>query len=125
MNDKDFDRLLEEALRIPIPEGLAERLEQELDRCAAAAGKQSKARRLHRLISAAAAVVLAAAVLLPAGNPPRTPDDTFADPAEAAAAAEDILVFMSAQLNEGLRQVTDAGREFEKANKTLKKYFNK
>ena len=33
MNDKDFDRLLGEALHIAIPKGLGEKLEKQIDRC--------------------------------------------------------------------------------------------
>ncbi|MDR2119014.1 MAG: hypothetical protein LBP25_05735 [Tannerellaceae bacterium] len=124
MNEKDFDRLLDEALHIPLPEGLANRLAGQIDRYAAEEKKRTR-RRLFRAISAVAAVLLAAGIFLTTERTPRAPADTFADPAEAALAAEHALAFMSSQLNKGLNRVSAAGQEFERVNKTIEKHFKK
>ncbi|MDR1257824.1 MAG: hypothetical protein LBK65_00890 [Tannerellaceae bacterium] len=121
MNDEYFDRLLDEALNIPVPEGLAGRLEAQIDRYAAAARR----RRIRLVAGVAASIILAAGIFINTDKQPSGPADTFSDPVEAAAAAERMLTFMSAQLNEGLHQVSEAGEKFEEANHTIDKYFNK
>ncbi|MDR1919557.1 MAG: hypothetical protein LBQ65_07930 [Tannerellaceae bacterium] len=121
MNDNDLDHLIDEALNIPLPPGLGERLEKRIDQYAA----QEKRRRLRRLywpVSAAAIALLCIGIFLQTGEQGH-PADTYSDPAEAAMAAEKALVFMSAQLNKGLAQVTTAGQEFEKVNKVIDKHL--
>ncbi|MDR2388362.1 MAG: DUF3379 domain-containing protein [Tannerellaceae bacterium] len=125
MNEKDFDRLLNEALNIPIPYGLAERLEKQIEQQAAAEKNRTPHTIYYRLISLAAIVLLAIGIFLQINKQPHTPTDTFTDPVEATLAAEQALGFMSRQLNRGLDRITYAQQEFEKANKTLEKYFNK
>jgi hypothetical protein len=125
MNDKDFDRLLDEALRIPIPEGLAERLENRIERLAAAEKKHTLRRRLRWVAGVAAAVLLAAGIFMQTEGRPSVPADTFSNPEEAAEAAGHALAFMSAQMNNGLNRVSAAGQEFEKVNRTIEKHFNK
>jgi hypothetical protein len=124
MNDKDFNHLMDEALHIPIPEGLAERLEKQID-WYAAAEKKRRIRLRYWSTAAAAVALLAIGIFLQTGKRSHTPADTFANPAEAALAAEHALALMSTQLNKGLNQVSTAEQEFEKVNKTIDKYFNK
>jgi dTDP-4-dehydrorhamnose reductase len=123
MNEKDFDRLIDEALDIPVPEGLAGRLEKQIDRYAAA-GRKRRIRRFYWTTGAAAAI-LAAGLFLQTEKRLRAPADTYADPVEAALAAEQTLTFLSAQLNKGLHQAAGAGEEIEKVNKTIEKYLIK
>lgn len=125
MNDKDFDRLLGEALHIAIPKGLGEKLEKQIDRCVEVNKKTSRRPLSYWLISAAAVALLAIGIFLPANRRAHIPADTFTDPAEATVAAEQAITFMSAQLNKGLNRVSIARQEFEKANKTIGKHFNK
>jgi cytochrome c-type biogenesis protein CcmH/NrfG len=122
MNNDNFDRLMEEALNIPLPQGLAGRLEKQID-AYAAREKSHKTHRLYRLAGLAALMLLCIGIFLQTGRQPHTPADTFADPAEAAAAAEHTLAFVSAQLNKGLEQVSNAGQEFEKVNEILNKHL--
>lgn len=126
MNEKDLDKLMDDAIHIPIPEGLGERLEQQIDELAALEKKRSLRRFIVRAASAAAVVLLCVALFLktdPLSH--RSPQlaDTYTDPKEAAAAAEQALAFMSTQLNKGMDQVADAGQEIEKVNQILKKHF--
>ncbi|MDR1939011.1 MAG: DUF3379 domain-containing protein [Tannerellaceae bacterium] len=124
MNDKDFDRLLDEALNIPIPDGLAERLEKQVEQYAARE-KRRRIRRFYWPASAAAIALLCVGIFLQTGKQPSVPADTYTDPVEAAIAAEKALAFMSAQLNKGLAQVSTAGEEFEKVNKVIDKHLKK
>jgi hypothetical protein len=121
MNDNELDRLIDEALNIPLPPGLSGRLEQQIDLLAA----RERKRRARFLLwtAGAAAAMLALALLLPVEQRPIRPADTYTDPREAALAAEQALTFMSAQLNRGLAQVSTAGREFEKINQVLDKHL--
>jgi len=116
MNENQTDSLLRQAAHIPLPPGLAERLEAHIDRLAS----PPKARR-HSLpywaAAAAVAAVVSIAVFLPLGNKP--PTDTFTDPYEAAIAAQQVLAFLSTELNKGLDQVSSAGEEIEKANQIV------
>jgi hypothetical protein len=125
MNEKDFDRLLSEALYIPIPKGLAQRLERKINHHAKAEKNHAFRTAALRLAGLAAALLLAIGIFLQIHRHTPAPADTFSDPAEAAVAAEHALAFMSAQLNKGLNRVSAAGQDFEKVNKTIEKYFNK
>jgi hypothetical protein len=119
MNEKEFDRLLDEALRIPLPTGLAEKLEKQIDQYAA-----SKRRALRGLfLSGAVAAILLAVLFIGTESRLHKPADTFTDPAEAAAVAEQALTLLSVQLNKGLDQVATAGQKLDQANQTIEKYF--
>jgi hypothetical protein len=122
MNSKDFDRLMEEALHISVPEGLAGRLEKQID-ALAAGEKKRKTRRLSAITGLAAAALLGIGIFLHTDRQPHTPADTFTDPAEAALAAEHALAFMSEQLNRGLEQASGAAQEFDKVNEILNKHL--
>ncbi len=127
MDDKDFDRIMDEALDIPIPEGLAERLEQQINNLAAEEKKVKFRRILYWVSGAAAVILLCIGIFL---GTVITPDqkklaDTYTDPAEAALVAEKALAFMSVQLNKGLDQVNDAGQEIGKVNQIVNKHIIK
>ena len=122
MNNKDFDRLMEEALHIPIPEGLAGRLEKRID-AYALREKRHKTRRFYGITGLAAVALLCVGIFLQTSLQRRQPADTFTDPAEAAAAAGQVLAFMSEHLNKGMEHVSTAGQEFEKVNEILTKHL--
>lgn len=124
MNDEEVDRLIDESLEIPLPEGLSERLEAHIDTLAA----NEKKRKLRRLIywatSAAAIVLLCIGIFFKIGEQSHQQvADTFTDPKEAAIVAEKALAFMSTQLNKGLGEVENAGQEIEKVNQILNKHL--
>ena len=127
MDDKELDRMIDEALDIPIPKGLAERLEQHIDHMAA----NEKKRKLHRFIywatSTAAVILLCIGIFMGIESPSNHNKlaDTYTDPAEAAIAAEKALAFMSAQLNKGLEQVNEAGQKIENVNQIVYKHLSK
>ncbi|MDR1558036.1 MAG: hypothetical protein LBS88_13555 [Tannerellaceae bacterium] len=122
MNENDFDRLIEKASGIPLPEGLVGRLEKQIDGYAAREKKQ-RIHRLYRITGIAAALLLGIGIFLQTERQAPGRADTFADPAEAAVAAGHALAFMSVQLNKGLEQVSGAGQEFEKVNEILHKHL--
>ncbi|MDH6305972.1 bacteriorhodopsin [Parabacteroides sp. PF5-5] len=125
MDDKEFDSMIDEALNIPVPEGLAERLEQHIDKLAENEKKQKRHRLTYWATSAAAVILLTIGIFIGTdlqANQARMAD-TYTDPAEAAIAAEKVLAFMSTQLNKGLDQVENAGQEMEKVNQILDKHF--
>ncbi|MDR1356297.1 MAG: hypothetical protein LBJ58_01360 [Tannerellaceae bacterium] len=124
MNDKDFERIIDEAIDITVPDGLARRLEARIDLCASV---EQRRRRLVRLSAGAvaAAVLIAAGIFITVESNPSQPVDTYTDPAEAALAAEYMLTYMSKELNKGINQASAVVGEFEKVNNTLDKYFNK
>jgi hypothetical protein len=125
MNDKEADRLIDESLKIPIPEGLSERLEAHIDALAANEKKRKARRFLYRATAAAAIALLCIGIFLETGkpSPALSATDTFSDPKEAAVVAGQALAFMSAQLNKGIGKIEDAGQEIEKVNRLLDKHF--
>ncbi len=125
MNDKEIDKLIDEALDIPIPEGLAERLEKQIDGLAAREKKRSLRRIVYWASSVAAIALLCIGIFIKTSVSPYQNKlaDTYTDPLEAAMVAEKALAFMSAQLNKGLDQVNDAGQEIEKVNQILNKHI--
>lgn len=127
MDDKELDRMVDEALNIPLPEGLSERLERHVDRLAAGEKKRRIRRLAYRITGIAAVLLLCIGIFIGTGSRSGElhPADTFTDPAEAAFAAGEALAFMSAQLNKGFDQVSDAGEEIEKINQIMYKHLLK
>ncbi|MDR1402664.1 MAG: hypothetical protein LBJ60_03035 [Tannerellaceae bacterium] len=125
MNDKEIDRLIDNSLEIPIPEGLSKRLEAQIDALAADEKKRKTRRFIYRATGAAAIVLLCAGIFWGTGKqtPHLSMADTFSDPKEAAAAAEQALSFLSSQLNKGIAKVENAGQEIEKVNQLLDKHL--
>ena len=126
MDDKELDRMIDKALDVPIPEGLAERLEQHIDQLAANEKRHKLRRFTLWATSAAAAILLGVGIFigtdLPSFNQTQMAD-TYTDPEEAAIAAEKALAFMSTQLNKGLEQVADAEQEINNVNKIVYKHL--
>lgn len=127
MDDKDLDRTMDEILDIPIPKGLAERLEQQIDALAAQEKRHKSRRFIYWASSAAAVMLLCVGIFFGTSTLPHQSKlaDTYTDPAEAAIAAEKALAFMSTQLNKGFDQVSDAGQEIEKVNQIVNKHLLK
>jgi hypothetical protein len=125
MNDEEADRLIDESLEIPIPEGLSERLEAHIDALAAEEKKRKVRRFMYQATGIAAIALLCIGIFTGTGkqSPALSAVDTFSDPEEAAVAAGQALAFMSAQLNKGIGKVEDAGQEIEKVNHLLDKHF--
>lgn len=132
MNDKKIDELIRKALQeeLALPEGLSRRLEERIDGWAATEEKKVRPLRTRRQILYWAGGI-AASILLCVGFfqydlSSRTPDcrDTYADPEDAAVAAEKALLLLSHNLNKGIGQINDAGQEFDKVNNILNKHLN-
>ena len=96
--DSEIFKGLYDPSRIPLPEGVSERLETALRRHTSA----SKVRRLFIGISSAAAIaLLCIGIFLSTGRSKDFVADTFKNPAEAAIAAEQALLLVSSKLNQG------------------------
>lgn len=132
MNDKQIDELINKVLQEDqtLPEGLSERLEQQLDAWAATEKKETvrssfRRRSLYWFIGAAAIALLCIGIF-------RFTDfnegkhqlvDTYTDPQEAAIAARKALAFMSVNLNKGINQMNNAQQEMHKVNHILNKHL--
>ncbi|MDR3140394.1 MAG: hypothetical protein LBU37_01495 [Tannerellaceae bacterium] len=125
MNDEEVDRLIDESLEIPVPEGLSARLEAHIDALAANEKKRKNGRLMYRATAAAAIALLCISIFLKTEKQSPAPSmiDTFSNPEEAAVAAGQALAFMSAQLNKGIGKVENAGQEIEKVNQLLDKHL--
>lgn len=135
MNDKQIDELINKALRddLSLPEGVSERLEQQIDAWAAMDRKKTarptiRKRSLYWLSAAAAVALLCIGsfhlYIQDTGYSEHRLADTYTDPQEAAAAAQKALLLLSQNLNKGLDQMNDARQEMNKVNKILNKHFN-
>lgn len=126
MKDDELERLIDEALEIPIPEGLSERLEAQIDALAANEKKRKHRLRFTYWISSAAAIALLCIGIffgIESHSNQQQVADTFTNPEEAAVAAQKALAFMSTQLNKGIDQVENANHEIEKVNQLLNKHL--
>ncbi|MDR0428966.1 MAG: DUF3379 domain-containing protein [Tannerellaceae bacterium] len=126
MNDEELDRLIDEALEIPIPEGLSDRLEMHINALATNENKRKhRLRFIYWMSSAAAIALLCIGIFIGTGSqsPQHQTADTFTNPEEAAIAAQQALAFLSTQLNKGMEQVENAGHKFEKVNHILNKHL--
>lgn len=127
MNDKQIDELINKVLREDqtLPEGLSERLEQQIDAWAAAEKKETirSSFRRHSLywLSGAAAVALLCVGIFQFVAPEKEHQlaDTYTNPQEAAIAAQEALAFLSINLNKGIEQVNEAQQEMNKVNEIL------
>nr|WP_129730864.1 hypothetical protein [Parabacteroides goldsteinii] len=132
MNDKQIDELIDKVLREDqsLPEGLSERLEQQIDNWAAAEKKKtprsSFRRRSLYWFSGAAAIILFCIGIFRFTDPGRNQlTDTYTNPQEAAIVAQKALTLLSENLNKGIDQMNDAQQEMDKVNKILNKHLNK
>lgn len=127
MNDKQIDELINKVLREDqtLPEGLSERLEQQIDAWAAAEKKETirssfRRRSLYWLSGAAAVALLCVGTFqFVAPEKEHQLADTYTNPQEAAIAARKALAFMSVNLNKGIEQVNEAQQEMNKVNEIL------
>jgi len=127
MNDKQIDELINKVLREDqtLPEGLSERLEQQIDAWAAAEKKEtirsSFRRRSLYWLSGAAAVALLCVGIFQFAAPEKEYQlaDTYTNPQEAAIAARKALAFLSVNLNKGIEQVNEVQQEMNKVNEIL------
>lgn len=127
MNDKQIDELINKVLREDqtLPEGVSERLEQQIDAWAAAEKKEtirsSFRRRSLYWLSGAAAVALLCVGIFQFAAPEKEYQlaDTYTNPQEAAIAARKALAFLSVNLNKGIEQVNEAQQEMNKVNEIL------
>ena len=134
MNDKQIDELINKVLREDqtLPEGLSERLEQQIDSWAAAEKKETVRSSCHRRslywLSGAVAAILLLCVgifgLTDLNTGKQQLADTYTNPQEAAIAAQKALAFMSSNLNKGIDQINDAQQELNKVNRILNKHLN-
>lgn len=115
---------LMDAEQVPIPQGLATRLESRIDTLAGSGKGYTLRKRILLWVGSAAAVALLCFCFY-AYNIPRQPKqpftDTFTDPHDAALAAGKALAMMSVQLNKGVKQVNDAEKEIDNINRILNK----
>ncbi|MDR2498204.1 MAG: hypothetical protein LBD28_02055 [Tannerellaceae bacterium] len=123
MNEFEFDKIMNEALQVKLPAGLSERLEKALDARASRDARLRRLRRLTPLVGLAASLIICAGIFL---SHRRTPQrDTFSDPREAAIAAEQMLTFVSQELNLGLEQVASVNKEtMQRIHNVLNEPFN-
>ncbi|WP_288205000.1 hypothetical protein [uncultured Parabacteroides sp.] len=134
MNDKQIDELINKVLREDqmLPEGLSERLEQQIDTWAAAEKKETlrssfRRRSLYWISGTAAAILLLCigiAGLKDLETSKQQLADTYTNPQEAAIAAGKALAFMSSNLNKGIDQMNDAQQEINNVNRILNKHLN-
>ena len=132
MNDKHIDELINKVLQEDqtLPEGLSERLEQQIDSWAAAEKKETVRSSFHRRslywLSGAVAAILLLCVGIFGLTDLNTGKQQLADtnPKEAAIAAQKALAFMSSNLNKGIDQINDAQQEINKVNRILNKHLN-
>ena len=130
-----MDELNFEALeKIPIPEGLEERLSKKIDEWEQEEKKEKAAvRRLPlpnilRYAAAAACVVLVFGVgyhiLSQDKYTNLAEQDTYQDPVVAQQEAERALMLLAANLNKGMGQLEKAKALSDKAEKTLNEQLN-
>lgn len=131
MNDKQIDELIDKVLQEDqtLPEGLSERLKQQIDVWAAAEKKETtrssfRRRSLYWLSGAAAIALLCVGIFrFVAPDKEYQLTDTYTNPQEAAIAAQKALAFMSVNLNKGIEQVNEAQQEMNKVNDILNKHL--
>lgn len=133
MNDKQINELIDKALRkeVALPEGLSERLEQQI--AAWSVQEKNKPARssfrrysLYWLSGAAVIALLCVGLfqLTDINSYNQKLADTYTNPKEAAVAAQKALLFMSKNLNKGIKQVDDAQEEISKVNSIVNKHLN-
>ena len=129
MNDKQIDELIDKVLQEDqiLPEGLSERLEQQIDAWATTEKKEtmrsSFRRRSLYWFSGAVALLCVGIFQFVAPEKENQLADTYTNPQEAAIAAQKALAFMSVNLNKGIEQVNEAQQEMNKVNNILNKHL--
>lgn len=131
MNDKQIDELINQVLHEDqaLPEGLSQRLEQQIDAWADAEQKEMprssfRRRSLYWLSGVAAAALLCVGIFqLTEQNTAQPMADTYTNPQEAAQVAQKALALLSSNLNKGIDQMNDARQEMHKVNEILNKHL--
>jgi len=128
------DRILVKALydsdRMPLPEGMTDRLDSALTKHIQQTDKRrlySKTKTLYiRLMSAAAIVLLCVGVFFFTDRPSKSPliADTFTNPKDAAVAAEQALLLVSSKLNQGLAPYEKFKKTIIKTDEIIKENLN-
>ena len=113
------------AVEVPIPDGLPERLKKSLDLLAAKEKKINFRYPIYAVASVAAVFLICLGIFIGKGNvsDQHLMADTFTSPVEAALVAQETLVFMSSQLNNGLNQVSEMKEEIKNVNKIMREQF--
>lgn len=119
IDDKEIDALIEQALKEEqaLPEGLSDRLSQSIDSWQQAE-QQQRAKHRTLVVRLSFAVAASLLLLLFVKWNPSTPteqeltasasiwEDTYTDPNEAAAAAQEALRLLSKNLNKGMNMAS-------------------
>jgi len=123
-DEQQLFRLLRDS-QIQVPAGVSEGLDKLIRQQDAHEKSLPRKRTWLYRITGAAAVALVCIGLFFAIRKPSPPlmADTFKDPKEAALVAQQMLTYMSVQLNKGLDKAAGAQLEFEKANQILNKHL--
>ena len=123
--DRDLFNFLYDPTRMSLPEGTSKRLESAIDKHIAETTIKSisKSRRLYFTLLNAAAVVLLCMGLFFSQRSASNQDfiaDTYTNPAEAAIATEQALLYVSAKLNQGLSPLEKVIESVNQTNEILK-----
>jgi len=128
------DRIIVKALydsnRVPLPEGIYDRLDSALTKHIQRTDKRrlySKTKTLYiRLMSAAAIILLCVGVFFFTDRASKSPliADTFTNPKEAAIAAEQALLLVSSKLNQGLAPYEKFKKTIIKTDEIIKENLN-
>ena len=120
--DRDLFAALYHPSRIQLPEGVSERLASVIDKYVAETTRKTQTRKLYVRILSAAAVALLCIGLFFTQQRTSKQDfiaDTYTNPEEAAIAAEQALLFVSAKLNQGLSPLKTVKESVNKTNEIL------
>ena len=123
--DRDLFNVLYNPERITLPKGVSERLESAVDAYIAQTASRnsySKTRRLYfSILSAAATILLCIGLFFAIERKPGQDfiADTYTNPQDAAIAAEQALLFVSAKLNQGLYPLEKVKEGLNKTNEIL------
>ena len=122
--DSELFQTLYDSSRIPLPEGLSQRLEKSIDKHIS--GSPSLKTMFIRILSAAAVILLCISLFFFT----RKQDDfqiiadTYSNPEEAAVAAEQALMLVSSKLNQGLSPLEKVKESVNITNQLLNHNFN-
>lgn len=129
--EKDMFLQMQAMADATIPQGLEERISQNIDTWEAEDPRKPKIRRKARILSQPWIRSIAACmlVLLSIGwylyEPQPVRKDTCATPEEAYMHAQKVLAMFSHTLNKGMEQMNAAHAASERIERTLQKQFNK
>ena len=123
--DRDLFRALYESPDCSMPKNFSQRLESKIDRHIKENGSVQSAPSIKtffiRISSAAAIALLCISTFFFLSRNPGHLSDTYSDPAEAAVAAEQALMFVAAKLNAGLSSMDKVNESINKTNEIINK----